>query len=93
MRVPTVYLIAGGAVLAALAWAYVKGAKGTGSAIVSGAVDLVDGAVSEAVFTTGEALGIPRTNPNRCEADKAAGDTWAASFSCPAGDFLRYVWS
>lgn len=93
VKLPATYLIAGGVVLAALVWAATKGAKGTGAAIVSGAVDMVDGAVSESVFTVGEAVGIPRTNMTECERAKAEGRTWDASFACPAADFLRYVWS
>lgn len=93
VKLPATYLIAGGVVLAALVWAATKGAKGAGAAIVSGAVDMVDGAVSESVFTVGEAVGIPRTNMTECERAKAEGRTWDASFACPAADFLRYVWS
>lgn len=93
MRVPPVYLIAGAAVAAALAYVAVKGAKGTGAALVSGALDLADGAVSEAVFTAGEAVGIPRTNMTECERAKAEGRTWDASFACPASDFLKYVFN
>jgi hypothetical protein len=91
MRVPTVYLIAGGAVAAALLYVYAKGAKETGAAIGGAAVDLVNGVVSGAVIETGSYLGIPATNRTQCEIDKAAGNTWAASFSCPAADFLKYV--
>lgn len=93
VKLPATYLIAGGVVMAALVWAATKGAKGAGAAIVSGAVDMVDGAVSESVFTVGEAVGIPRTNMTECERAKAEGRTWDASFACPAADFLRYVWS
>ena len=37
-------------------------------------------------------VGIPDTNKTQCERDKAAGNTWDASFSCAAGDFLSYAW-
>ncbi|WP_295375633.1 hypothetical protein [uncultured Pseudacidovorax sp.] len=36
----------------------------------------------------GLAVGIPRTNQTQCQQDLAAGRYWAASFSCPAGDYL-----
>jgi hypothetical protein len=39
----------------------------------------------------GLAVGIPRTNMTQCEADRAAGRWWDASFSCPAGDFLSAI--
>jgi hypothetical protein len=94
LKLTAPYLIAGGAVLAALVWAMTRqgGATGLGTAIGGAAVDLVDGAVSGVVIGIGEQVGIPATSKTQCEIDKAAGDTWAASFSCPAKDFLRYVW-
>lgn len=96
MKVSPVYLVAGGLVAAALAWAIWSnkgGAAGLGAAVGGAAVDLVDGAVSGAVVGVGGLVGVPATSRTQCEIDKANGDTWAASFSCPASDFLRYVWS
>jgi hypothetical protein len=92
MKLPPVYLIAGAAVGAALLYVWAKGAKGTGAALVGGAISVADGAVSEVVNTVGEAVGIPRTNPSKCEKAKAEGRTWDASFDCPALDFLKYWW-
>ena len=92
-RITTVYLIAGGAVVAALLWAASRGAKETGAAIGSAAVDLVDGAVSGAVIGIGQAVGVPKTNLTECEKAKADGRTWDASFACPAGDFIKYLWN
>jgi hypothetical protein len=91
-RIPNVYLIAGGAVAVALLWAMSRGAQQTGQAIGGAAVDLVNGVVGGAVVGVGQIAGIPATNRTQCEIDKANGDTWRASFSCPAGEFLRYVW-
>lgn len=91
LKITNTYLIAGAAVGVALLWAMSKGVKGTGQAIGGAAVDLVDGAVSGAVIGAGEAVGIPATNQTQCQLDQAAGDTWAASFSCPAKDFLQYL--
>lgn len=94
MKIPTVYLIAGGAVLAALVWAVTRGsAKDTGAAIGGAVVDMADGVIGGAVTTIGEAVGIPKTNPTECEKAKAEGRTWDASFACPAGDFLKYLWN
>lgn len=95
LKLSTPYLIAGAAVIGALVWAATRtgGAAGLGSTIGGAAVDLVDGAVSGVVIGAGELVGIPATSKTQCERDKAAGDTWAASFSCPAKDFLTYVWS
>ena len=91
MKLSNPYLIAGGAVLAALVWIVTRKPSESGAAIGAAAVDLVDGVVSGAVVGIGERVGIPATNVTQCERDKAAGDTWAASFSCPAADWLRYV--
>lgn len=91
MKLGTGYVVAGAAVLAALVWVAMRGAQGAGQAIGGAAVDLVDGAVSGAVVGVGSAVGIPATNRTQCEIDKANGDTWAASFSCPAADWLRYL--
>lgn len=94
MKVPAVYLIAGAAVAGALAWvAYKGGAKGTGAAIGGAVVDLADGVIGGAVVGTGQLVGIPATNMTQCQRDQAAGNTWAASFSCPAKDFISYLWN
>lgn len=95
MKLTTPYVIAGGAVLAALVWAMTRpgGAAGLGSSLGGAAVDFVDGTVSGVVIGIGEVVGIPATNKTQCELDREAGNTWAASFSCPAKDFLNYLWN
>lgn len=93
MKPTTVYLIAGGAVLAALVWAASRGAKQTGYEIGGAAIDLADGVISGSVVGIGELFGIPKTNMSECERAKAEGRTWDASFACPAVDFLKYVWN
>lgn len=93
MKIPTPYLIAGGAVAAALLWAASKGAKDTGAAIGAAGVDLVNGVVSGAVVGIGQGVGIPATSQTKCEKAKAEGRTWDASFDCSATDFLKYVFN
>lgn len=93
MKITTPYLIAGGAVAAALLWASSKGAKETGAAIGTAAVDLANGVVSGAVVGVGQVVGVPPTNQSACERAKAEGRTWDASFDCAAGDFLKYVFN
>lgn len=95
MKLTTPYVIAGGAVLAALVWAMTRpgGAAGLGTSLGGAAVDFVDGTVSGVVIGIGEVVGIPATNKTQCELDREAGNTWAASFSCPAKDFLNYLWN
>lgn len=96
MKLPTIpmpYVLAGVAVLAAVVWASSKGAKGTGEAIGGAVVDMADGVISGAVTTIGGTVGVPKTNMTECEKAKAENRTWDASFACPAGDFLKYVFN
>ena len=92
MKISTPYLVAGAAVATALVWAMSKGAKGAGVAIGSAAVDAVDGLMSGAVVSIGQVAGIPDTNKTECQKAKDAGDSWGASFACPAGEFISYMW-
>lgn len=92
-KIPPVYLAAGAAAAALLLWLRVSGPRQVGETVASGAVDLADGVFSGTVKGVGEVFGIPNTNPDRCAAAKAAGNTWEASFACPAGDFIRYWWN
>lgn len=89
----TTYWIAGGIVAAAALWALLARPKDTGAALAGAAWSLADGIVGEVGNLAGEAIGIPRTNMTQCELDKARGDNWAASFSCPAGDFISWWWN
>lgn len=86
--------IAGGVVLGLVAWK-VAGAVGSFADKLAGvggqAVDMADKVVSTPVLAAGDVLGIPRTNLTECEKAKREGRTWDASFACPAGDFLGYV--
>lgn len=66
-------------------------AAGVGQAVAGAAVDVASGVVGGTVKAIGGAVGIPDTNKSQCQRDIENGDTWAASFSCPAGDFVRYV--
>lgn len=57
------------------------------------AVDGVGSFTAGAVEGIGDAIGIPRTNANQCAIDMANGDTFAASSSCPASTFAKYVFN
>jgi hypothetical protein len=91
MKSLSVELIAAGAAVAALAYfasrpgAAAAAGKAAGGALVAAA----DGAVSGVVVGAGALVGIPETNADQCTADLAAGNLWAASFSCPAPRYLR----
>lgn len=51
----------------------------------------VTDAVGGVVVGIGTGIGIPATDATQCDLDMAAGRTWGASFSCPAGTFLNYL--
>lgn len=68
-----------------------RGARETGAAIGGAVVDLADGALSGVVLGVGDAIGIPRTEPTKCEAAKASGSLWEVSFACPAADYFRQI--
>ena len=87
----TPYLIAGGALLALVIYlgtrekGYVNNLMWNAGGAV---VDAADGFIGGSVNAIGDLVGLERTNISQCEADLAAGRTWDASFSCPAGKFL-----
>jgi len=86
--------IAGGALLAlgALWWFLQPGnAAKLGIDIGSGAVNAVVGAGVGAIQAVGQAAGVPPTNMSQCKIDLTAGNKWAASFSCPASDYIAYL--
>lgn len=92
----TVYWAALAAVGAALAYAAVKkagGLSGIGQSAGGAVVDVATGAVEGVVYGVGDWAGVPRTNLTECERAKLNGDTWAASFACPAADFIKYVFN
>lgn len=86
------WLIAGGIAAAALAFVALRNAGAIGRNLGGAAVDMVDGVVSGVVVGIGERVGVPATDATACAAAQAAGDTWEASFACPASDFLSWYW-
>lgn len=77
-----------------LAWVVLKGGVYNASQSVgSGVADVALGVTSGVVLGVGDSFGIPRTNQTQCERDIAAGRTWDASFSCPAGTFIKSVFN
>jgi len=91
-NIPTAYIVAGAAVGVALLWAMSRGATQTGQAVGGAAVDMVNGVLGGVAMGAGQIVGIPPTNRTQCQIDQANGNTWRASFSCPAGEFLSYLW-
>lgn len=83
------YVIAAGLIGAALLYVSARGAGKTGQQLGGAAVDLVGGVLTGAA----EKAGVPQADADRCAAAQAAGDTWAASFACPAGEFIGWWWN
>jgi hypothetical protein len=102
MSAPTINLSSGGALAlgaivvggVALWWLTGKDANGKpraqslGEAAGTAVVDAAEGAATGVVLGVGDAVGVPRTDTDACQAALAAGDYWEASFKCPAGTFL-----
>lgn len=82
----TLALVAGGAVLAWLAYRKVAevGPVEAGASVGRAAV----GAAGGVVIGIGDAVGVPRTEESKCDAALREGRWWDASFACPAGTFL-----
>lgn len=86
---PQTLAIAAGLGVAALLALYIA-KKGVAGA-VAGAVGAAGDAAVGTVYGIGDFIGIPRTNETECARAKREGRTWDASFACPAGDFLGYL--
>lgn len=83
-------LVGGALLLGAVGlWIALRGVKGVARDVVSGAGSVATGAVEG----VGLVLGVPLTNQTQCQQDLAAGNYWAASASCPAGDFIGGLFS
>lgn len=66
----------------------------TSGAIVTGAASTVARAPVDTVFGAADGLlGLPDTRTaasvSKCDAARAAGDDWAASFYCPASEWFK----
>lgn len=55
----------------------------------SDAAAMADNTVANVIVGAGGLVGIPATDYDQCSLDIARGDTWAASFSCPAPRFFK----
>lgn len=76
------------AVGVAILYVALRGFGGAAKDLTKGAVSVAGGAITGITEGIGEQVGVPVTSATQCEKDIAAGDHWAASFSCPAGKFL-----
>lgn len=99
--IPMPYLIAGGAVLAAVAYIAMRGAKGTGKDIGGAAVDLVDGVIEGTVVSTGKLVGLPETSKSECQKriEEFRAAPWyqqaylsfGVSANCSVSDYARFI--
>ena len=97
-----VYLAAGGVVSGLVLYVAMRGPGGVAEDVTGGLGDVLGGAlkgtgtaagavIEGGIVGIGNAMGIDKTSAGQCQRDIAEGNTWAASFSCPAADFLKYV--
>ncbi len=70
-----------------------KGVVGAASAAAEGATRVVVDAATGAVIGIGKAAGVPETNVNECARAIQEGRMWDASFACPAGTFIKSVFT
>jgi hypothetical protein len=59
--------------------------------VAQSAVEVADDAAAGVVVGIGQAVGIPATDESECDRARREGRTWDASFACPAGTFLGYL--
>lgn len=83
-------LLAWGAV-ALVAYVVIRGPQGAAKDAVKGSLDLLNEAAAGSVKGIGEAVGVPDTNKTQCQVDKERGDKWGASFSCSAGEYIKFL--
>ena len=95
MKIPAInqnQLIAGVVVVAVL-FVFLRGFKGAAKDLTKGAVNLAGGAVEGVTVGIGDIFGVPETSQTQCEKDIAEGNNFASSFSCPAGTFIKGLFS
>lgn len=99
MKIPALAELETGVVIALAVGAavavflFVRNARTVARGVVNGAASLAGDVAAGAIEGVGEQVGVPRTDVDKCAAAKAAGNSWDASFYCPAGDFLKFVFS
>lgn len=76
-----------------LAYVWHRGAGGVAQDVSHAAVSAAGGVVTGTVQGVGDTLGIPETDAQKCQAAIAAGDTWNASLYCPAGTFIKSIFT
>lgn len=89
MKIPPIVLIGAGlGVLGVVLYRASGGAAGIARSVVSESIQVGSELASEGVLSIGDAIGLPRTDPDECGRLVAARAWWEASFKCPAGTYL-----
>lgn len=83
----TLLIAAAAAAGIALLYLSQKGAFGAGQAIG----ETIGNGAAGVVVGIGETIGIPATDVDRCRQAMTEGNTWDASFYCPATTFLEWA--
>lgn len=86
-----VALMAGTGLIAFLIYRKAAGAADALGDWASDGISATNSAIADVVVGAGSLFGIPATNQDQCTIDLERGDTWAASFSCPASRFINGV--
>lgn len=88
----TIFTLGAVAVGGAALYLLFRGVRGTasdvvgvGGSLVAGVVEGAGGAFQDVAQA---AFGVPKTDADECAAAIAVGDTWTASYKCPASDFI-----
>lgn len=87
--------VIGGGVLLALGVVYIVG-RGAGKVaedVSRTAVNVAGGVVKGTVDGVSDAIGLQVPERSACDKAKAEGNTWEASFACPAGEFVGYLFN
>ena len=82
------YLI--GAVILGMGALYLRGVRGVSSDAARAAVNVAGGAAEGIIHGVSDLVGIRTPNQTQCAMAKSTGDAWAASWACPAGEFLKW---
>lgn len=81
--------------VAGIATVYIarRGVVGASAALAEGATRVVTDAATGAVIGIGKAVGVPETSVDECAKAIREGRMWDASFACPAGTFIKSVFT
>lgn len=86
-----VFIVGGAGLALAFLAALTKGGAATNAGALLGKA--AGDATAGVIIGIGDSLGIPRTDESACAAAIREGRTYDASFACPAGTWLKYIFT